>query len=248
MRAIGYVRVSGQDQAENGAGIPIQREAIEEFCQRERIEVAGLAEDAGVSGAIEDRPGLVEVERAIAGGQVEAVVVHRLDRLARDLLVQERLLADWTSRGVRLLSVMEPDLHENSPERKFVRQLLGAVAELDKARVVARLRWGRQAKARRGGFPGGQVATGYRREAGRLVLDPEEARVVKRIAAMKRKGATAYRIAKMLNEEGIPTKKGREWTPAGVTKLLRSAQVRGRISYEGEQVKGEHPALVRGVR
>jgi DNA invertase Pin-like site-specific DNA recombinase len=248
MRAIGYVRVSGQDQAENGAGLPIQRAAIEDFCKRERIELVDVAEDAGVSGAIEDRPGLMEVERAIAGGQVEAVVVHRLDRLARDLLVQERLLADWTSRGVKLLSVMEPDLHEDSPERKFVRQLLGAVAELDKARVVARLRWGRQAKAQRGGFPGGQVATGYRREGGRLVVDPEEAKVVKRMASMRRRGATAYRIAKTLNDEGIPTKKGRKWTPAGVTKLLRSAQVRGRISYEGDQVKGDHPALVRGVK
>jgi DNA invertase Pin-like site-specific DNA recombinase len=238
--------VSGQDQAENGAGIPIQRKAIEDFCRRERVELVAIAEDAGVSGAIADRPGLVEVEQAIAGGGVEVVIVHRLDRLARDLLVQERLLADWTSRGVKLLSVMEPDLDEDSPERKFVRQLLGAVAELDKARVVARLRWGRQAKARQGGFPGGQVATGYRLEGKRLVVDPEEARVVRRIAAMKRRGATAYRIAKTLNEDGVSTKKGKLWTPAGVTKLLRSAQVRGRISYEGEQVSGKHPALVRG--
>jgi len=126
--------------------------------------------------------------------------------------------------------------------------MLGAVAEFDKARVVARLKWGRQAKAQRGGFPGGQVATGYTLRDGRLVVDPEEAKVVKRIASMRRKGATAYGIAKTLNEDGIPTKKGKRWTPAGVTKLLRSAQVRGRISYAGEQVKGQHSALVRGVR
>ena len=248
MRAIGYLRVSGQDQAENGAGLPIQRQAITAFCQREKIELAGIAEDAGVSGAIADRPGLVAVEQGIASGEVQAVIVHRLDRLARDLLVQERLLADWTSRGVKLLSVLEPNLGEDSPERKFVRQLLGAVAELDKARVVARLRWGRQAKARRGGFSGGQVATGYKLEGGHLVVDPEEARTVKRIAAMKRKGATAYAIAKVLNGEGIPTKRGKRWTPAGVTRLLQSAQARGQISFDGERTKGQHPALLRARR
>jgi len=119
VRAIGYVRVSGQDQAENGAGIPIQQKAIQGFCRREKIELVGIAEDAAVSGAIEDRPGLVEVEQAIAGGDVEAVVVHRLDRLARDLLLQERLLAEWTARGIKLLSVLEPDLDEDSPDRSL---------------------------------------------------------------------------------------------------------------------------------
>jgi len=200
-----------------------------------------------VSGAIIDRRGLVQVEEAITGG-VQAVIVHRLDRLARELLVQERLIADFTARGARLISVSEPDLDDGSPERKFIRQMLGAVAELDKARVVARLRWGRKAKAAAGGFPGGQVATGYRLEKGRLVVDPEEARIVKRIVALRKAGVTAYTIAKTLNAEGATTKRGKRFTPAGVNKILRSAQARGRISYDGRQAKGDHPALIRGVK
>lgn len=243
MQAIGYIRVSGHDQAENGAGLPIQRKAIETFCRQQGITLVGIAEDAGVSGAVADRPGLVEVEGAIRGRGVQAVVVHRLDRLARELLMQERLLADWTAQGVKLISVSEPDLDEGSPDRKFFRQILGAVAEFDKARIVARLRWGRQAAAKAGKFVGGRVALGFDLVDGELVVNPEEAETVKRVWALRRRGLSYHKIAATMEAEGRPTKRGGKWAAATVRRLLLSAQVRGKISFEGKAVKG-HKALV----
>jgi DNA invertase Pin-like site-specific DNA recombinase len=248
MRVIGYARVSGHDQAERGGGLAVQEAAIRDLCQRQGWSLAGVVRDAGVSGARADRPGLAQVEAAIYGHQVDGVVVHRLDRLARMLLLQERLLADWTAHGVKVVSVLEPDLADDSDERVLLRQIMGAISEFDKARTVARLRGGREAKARRGGFVGGRVALGYRVERRRLVIDFEQAKAVKRAAALRRQGMGYQKIANTLQAEGFPTKRGGTWAANTIRRLLRSPQVRGRISYGGGQAKGEQPALVRGVR
>jgi len=244
---IGYVRVSGQAQVDNGAGLPIQHQAIQAFCRRHEMSLVRVVEDRGVSGNIEDRPGLVEVEEMLRCGAAQAVLVHRYDRLARDLMIQEITIARWAELGAPVISVLEGEAGDN-PSRVMVRQIMGAVAQYDRAMTVARLRWGRQMKARRGGFAGGQVALGYQSVDGRLEIDVAEAATVRMIVGWKREDWSCYRIAKELNRRGVPTKRGRTWYPGTVRRLLSAAQPRGRMSFAGETVKGEHPALVRGVR
>src|SRR5215469_1471148 len=70
----------------------------------------------------------------------------RLDRLARDLMVQEHIVADCQRRGITLLSTAEPDLCSTDPTRILMRQILGAVAAYDKAMVVLKLRGARERK------------------------------------------------------------------------------------------------------
>jgi DNA invertase Pin-like site-specific DNA recombinase len=245
-KALGYIRVSTSTQVENGAGLDVQREAIERFCKQQRWQLRRVIDDAALSGEIEDRRGLVEIEEALRGGEAEAVVIHRFDRLARDLVVQELTIARWTALGATVVSVLEGEAADD-PSRKLVRQIMGAVAAYDKAMIVARLRWGREAKAKRGGFAGGGIALGYDLVGGTLVVNEEQARAVKRAAALRREGFGYRTIAARLEAEGYPTKRGGRWQSNTVRRLLHSAQVRGQISY-GKCARGEHKALIPGVR
>jgi hypothetical protein len=71
----------------------------------------------------------------------------KLDCLARDLMIQEHIIADLQRRGINLISVAEPDLRSDDPSRKMMRQIMGAIAEYDKSMVVLKLRGARLGEA-----------------------------------------------------------------------------------------------------
>lgn len=102
--------------------------------------------EEGVSGTkeLENRPALQELLLAIESGEVRIVLIEALNRLARDLMVQETILGDLRKRGITVISVAEPDLCSDDPSRKLMRQIFGAIAEYDKAMIVLKLRGARQ--------------------------------------------------------------------------------------------------------
>src|SRR3982750_1431090 len=99
---VAYLRVSTDRQAADGLGLAAQEKAIRTLLRERHVRHARFFVDRGVSGAVEDRPGLSELLEALGAGDV--VVVARLDRLARDLLTQEVLLRDIRRRGVEVVS------------------------------------------------------------------------------------------------------------------------------------------------
>src|SRR4051812_28945036 len=107
MRVVGYVRVSTDGQADRGFGLPVQRDRIEDFCARERLELAAVLEDPGVSGTtpLYERPGLTAALTAVQDGEAGAVVVARYDRLARDTLQALLIEEEFRKAGARVLAV-----------------------------------------------------------------------------------------------------------------------------------------------
>jgi DNA invertase Pin-like site-specific DNA recombinase len=98
---------------------------------------------------------------ALHADGVKLVLVEKLDRLARDLMVQESILRDLRNDGFSLVSVMEPDLCSDDPTRKLMRQILGAFAEYEKSLIVAKLRGARQrTRAKEGRCEGRTGKTG----------------------------------------------------------------------------------------
>lgn len=103
--------------------------------------------EEGVSGARADRPMLAQVLAqvlaAVWNGEAEAVLVARLDRLARDVVLQEMLIKELHQAGGRLLSAVqsENDLLDdpNDPGRKMMRQVLGAFSEYERSIIALRL-------------------------------------------------------------------------------------------------------------
>src|SRR5215510_2555899 len=129
-----------------------QREAIQAFAKRAGYELAGEFYDAAVSGAdpIETRQGFAEMLQTIAGNGVRTIIVETANRFARDLMVQEVGFAKLRELGIELIAADSPNAFlDNGPTSKLIRQVLGAVAEFDKAMTVSKLRGGARDRRRR---------------------------------------------------------------------------------------------------
>lgn len=225
-RALGYIRVSTVGQADH-EGPDIQRAAIEAWCERQGHDLVDIIEDIGVSGTIEAgaRPGLAEVLRRIRNREATLVIAYRADRLARDLVVQERFLRELRDLGAWAESTSESENANfiddpTDPARAMVRQILGAVAEYDRAMIRLRMTSGLAAKARRGGYTGGAPSFGLAAVGGELEPDAAEAAVAERIAAMRVDGASLRSIAAELNTAGLTAKRGGPWYASSVARVV----------------------------
>jgi DNA invertase Pin-like site-specific DNA recombinase len=146
MRVIGYMRVSGKGQVDEG-GFPRQEQVIRQFCETHGLELAQLVREEGVSGTVEgpDRP---ELSKVLQADGVGAIVVEKLDRLSRELLVQELLIRDARRKDFAVFSAEFGRLEDVAskaltPSQTAMRQILGAMAEMDKSNAVSRMAQGR---------------------------------------------------------------------------------------------------------
>src|SRR4051795_4488237 len=95
-RVVGYLRVSTDKQAERGLGLDVQHRAVERWAKTRMHTLVDILRDEGVSGSngLDTREGLADALAMLRSGEVDGVIVYRLDRLARDLIVQEQVLAE----------------------------------------------------------------------------------------------------------------------------------------------------------
>ncbi|MDP9387297.1 MAG: recombinase family protein [Actinomycetota bacterium] len=143
MRVVGYVRVSTDRQVEDGAGLEVQWRAVRAWCRAHGHRLVALVADEGVSGTLADRPALAEALALLREGTARGLVVHRLDRLARDLIVQEQLLAElWRMDTTVSSTSSAQDAYLSDdpadPSRRLIRQVLGAVSDYERAMVRLR--------------------------------------------------------------------------------------------------------------
>ena len=211
--AFAYLRVSGRGQVD-GDGFPRQLNAVEQYAAAHDLKVRKVFREEGVSGTkeLENRPALQELLSAIASSDVQVVVIEKLDRLARDLMVQETIIGDLRKRGIELVSVAEPDLCSDDPSRKLVRQIFGAIAEYEKAMIVLKLRGARQRMKARTGRCEGMKAFGEART---------ERKAVNRLLELRAQGLAVNKVADALNAEGYKPKYGVKWYGSSVSNVLK---------------------------
>lgn len=211
MRAVAYLRVSGKAQVD-GDGFPRQRAAIEAYAAVNGIEVVRWYEERGVSGTVEgaDRPAWFELTEEAKRGKY-VILIEKLDRLARDLMVQETILRDLNKDALILRSVAEPDLASTDATRVLMRQMMGAVAQYDKTTLVSKLKAARERKKRDTGRCEGIRPYGEY---------PGEAEVLEKIIEFSRAGMGYSPIARALNEMGIKPRSAKQWWPYTVSGIL----------------------------
>lgn len=215
-KAFSYLRVSGAGQIE-GDGFTRQSEAISRYAAANGLTIEQTFREEGVSGTkeLENRPALQDLLLAIESGEVRVVLIEKLDRLARDLMIQETILGDLRKRGVTVISVMEPDLCGNDPSRTLMRQIFGAIAQYDKAMIVMKLRGARQRMKTRTGRCEGSKPFGASEDR-RPVID--------RILSLRTSGMAVDTIAATLNAEGHKSKTGCKWYGSSVCNVLLREQ------------------------
>jgi DNA invertase Pin-like site-specific DNA recombinase len=149
-KAVAYLRTSSAANvgADKDSG-KRQRAAIDAYARSAGFDIVDTYYDEAVSGAdhVASRPGFAAMMERIASDGVRTIIVETANRFARDLIVQETGFAMLKERGIELIAADSPtSFLDDTPTAKLIRQVLGAVAEFDKAMTVAKLRAARDRK------------------------------------------------------------------------------------------------------
>jgi DNA invertase Pin-like site-specific DNA recombinase len=224
MKAIGYTRVSTDEQLAGG-GLEIQQQAIRKFCRDNKTRLVDIATDAGISGSngLDKRLGLAAALVRLEAGEAECLVVYRLDRLARDFVLQEMLMSRLNDAGTPVLSVTEPDVDTISadPTKVLIRQILGSLGQYERALIRARMEAGKVLKAARGGYVGGQPGYGMKAVNAELALEHEESDIVNLVLSLRSQGRSYREICVALDSAGFKPRRAARWHPMVVRSIAQ---------------------------
>jgi site-specific DNA recombinase len=257
-RAVIYVRVSTEEQAEKGYSIQSQIDACLKYAHDNGLAVVGEPVIDEYTGAELDRPGLNQVRELIANRSVQAVVVYTSDRLTRNLAHSLLLREEWRRAGIDLYRVSHGKI-EDTPEDRLTENIEGVIAEYEREKTRERTRRGKFAKAKSGRLVlAGRLAYGYRREGKghesiARIFEPE-ARIVRLIFKWytlgdkpNSKPLSLQEIAYKLQRRGMPTPKAQKgkttWIPATVRNILRNEIYRGQAYFGMRASKKENGKL-----
>jgi DNA invertase Pin-like site-specific DNA recombinase len=222
-RAIGYCRVSTDQQRESGLGLDAQRAAIEQTAARLQLHLVQTYTDAGLSGSlsVDERPALADALNALRRGDV--LIVAKRDRIARDAFMSVLIEREAAKKGARIVSAAGEGTSSDDPSEVFTRRILDAVAELERALTAARTRAALRAKRARGERAGCEPY-GYRVNGDGKTLHPyePEQRILSVIHRGRAAGAPLRGIARELNAAGFTTRAGRPWKYQLVAGILET--------------------------
>lgn len=225
-RIIAYVRVSTKGQVEDGAGLDAQRDACTAWASHAGQTIAEVFEDGAVSGDKQphDRPGLMAAIAALEPGST--LLVYKRDRLARDMMAS-LLIQDLVKKaGAKIVSTQGEASDDDTPTGQFIRTVLDAVAQYEKAMIRARLMAGRNAKKARG-FKTTHIAPyGFAADPSapdRLIPDPFEQSVLADIRTLRDSGLSLRDIASELAARGLMARNGKPFAAKVLADILKRA-------------------------
>lgn len=234
-----YARVSTEEQAEQGFSIEAQLETLRAFCKTEHKIVFKEYIDAGISGkSIDKRPALKELLRDIESGQIQEVLVWKLDRISRKMSDLLNIIENLNRNNVKFRSYSEKEFDTETAAGKLSLQMLGVIAEFQRNTIVENVQMGMKQRARNGKWNGGQVL-GYdvveipssKGNESTLRINPIEAALVRKIFCMYASGKGLRSIANQLNHEGFKTKPGNAFSSVAVKTIINNPVYIGKIRY-----------------
>lgn len=202
MKAIGYVRVSTEEQAKEGVSLDNQKDRIRNYCGYKGYELLQIIEDAGISGGKNKaRPGFIELLNRIESNHIGAVVLYSLERLSRDmltLLALERLLDD---KGIELHTV-EGQVDTGHPDGWLNFAMKAFLGEMERRQVKYRTKKAMEYKKNQGAVVGA-IPYGYKRNGNGLEPDESEQAIICLINACYAKSFKLKTICAALHEKGF---------------------------------------------
>ena len=254
MRTAVYVRVSTEEQAKEGYSIRAQIEKLKSYVQVKDWHFYKVYADEGISGKnITDRPAINELIEDIKAGNVNNVLIYKIDRLTRntrDLIDLTEIFKDY---NCGFNSLME-SIDTHTPSGRMFLKIIGIFAEFERENIIERITVACEKKVKEGYTLGNFISSyGYSLTKGDKIqrIVPEEAEIVREIFAMYVDGNLNYNaIAQNLNHRGIKAKKGNTWNHSSVRNILMNPNYVGKVRYgtrsEGKyfEADGKHEAII----
>lgn len=219
MKAVSYIRVSTDGQAEKGVSLENQAERIRSYCEYKGFGLVAEIKDAGVSGGLNKaRPGFIELLDLVQNRGVDVIVLYSLERLSRDmltLLALERLLHEYSVE----IHTVDGLVDTSTPDGFMSFAMKAFLGEMERRQIKFRTRKALEHKRNRGEVVG-QVPYGYQRQGNDLMPDLQEQTVIREANRLYSEGLRLVDIAECLNSQEITTRQGKAWTPMQVKRLL----------------------------
>src|SRR5215472_11276059 len=175
-RAVAYLRVSTDKQADKGVSLEAQRAKVDAYAQLYELELVDVVVDAGLSAKTLDRPGLRQALEMLKARQAEALLVVKLDRLTRSVVHLGHLVEEYFADGKSALLSVGEQIDTQSAAGRLVLNVLASVSQWEREAIGERTAAAMQHKASLGEYTGGDLPYGYRLgpDGERLIEDPEE--------------------------------------------------------------------------
>ena len=231
-RVCAYVRVS--------TGHDLQLKSLEnqteyyqnKFSNSPHYSFAGVFSDAGISGSKSSRPGFQEMLTRARAGEIDLIFTKSISRFARSTLMLLEVVRELRDLGVGVI-FEEQNINTLSSEGEMMLTILVAIAEEERKAVRSNVAWAMQNKFKRGEvLVDTNRLLGYDKdEKGRLVINEDEAEIVRLIFKLYLQGLSGLKIAKMLNDAGIPSYLGNPWIKNRIYSIL------GNEKYVGDMLQ-----------
>lgn len=225
-KAIGYVRVSTEEQAREGWSLNAQREKINLYCRLHELELVEIISDEGISACnVKGRPGMLRLLSMTTEGKrnpLQAIVTVKLDRLFRNAAEALKYSDLWRKRGVELHFINE-GIQTSGAAGKMYFALLAVFAEFERDQCSERTKAGLARRKSMGLKLGGESPYGYTAdENGYLIQSPGEQEIIHTMVRLRKSGLSYEKIAKALNDEGYRNRSGRLWNNVTVHYLVKN--------------------------
>ena len=241
MIVVAYARYSSEAQRD-GYSIEAQLRAITEWAEREGHVLLRTYVDEARSGTNDNRERFQDMISDAAKGEFQAVVVHKLDRFARNRYDSAVYRHALKQHGVRVVSVLEP--LDDSPESAMMEAVLEGMAEYYSRNLSREVRKGKKEAALLGRFVGGPVPFGYSvTKDHRYAVNEEEALVIRQMFSMLENGSSYADVARWATSQGYRTRTGRYFTEAGISSLISNTLLIGRYTYARKSRVGQEPIV-----
>lgn len=236
-----YTRVSTREQAMSGYSLEEQEKLLKEYCLKNQISLYKIYSDKGISGkSIKGRPGVTEMLADAELKKFNIVVVWKINRLSRNLSNTLEILKKLNHNNVDLKSITE-DMELSTPMGLFQLHIMSSIGELERGQISENVKMGMKARANEGRWNGG-IVLGYdlvnisdstlKGKGKVLVINKEEAEVVRHIFKLYYNGKGYKAIANQVNKEGYHTKKGNSFAIVSIKDIVSNSLYCGMIRYD----------------
>lgn len=227
--AIGYIRVSTDEQASEGVSLAAQEERVQAYCTMAGLKLVANLREEGVSAKVElgKRPEGGKLQRTLKRLGATHVVALKLDRLFRNTIDALQTVKKWETAGIsmHIIDMGGQAISTNSAIGKLFLTMLAGFAEFERGLISERTRAAMAHKKAHNEFLG-NVPYGYTIDGKNLVVDLDEMQIIRYIYSLRQQGKTLQAIADTLNEKDVPTKISGKWYPSGIRYILRNDSLR----------------------
>lgn len=229
-RICAYIRVSTTNGSQLES-LENQKHYFENlYSNRDDIDFVGVYHDRGISGSKDNRPNFQAMIENCRKGMIDIIHTKSIARFARNTVTVLEISRELKAIGVDIF-FEEQNIHTLSSEGEVMLSVLASIAEDELRSMSGNQRWAFQKK-----FQRGELVINTKRflgydidENGELIINPEEALIVRKIFALYLEGYGTHRIAKLLNEKGVATVTGAKWHDTTIRQMLSNEKYNGSV-------------------